>query len=334
MIVAPDEECFYSTILSTYLQGRALRSGGFLFWTSVLGFGMPLPFAQYLYLHPILFWFALLPPAAGIIFFYYLHLLAGLWGIWRWLRLHRIPPDLALLGGLTYLLCAPTLNYGLRDFWPSVLGMWTTLPWVFLAAAGVFSQNRRHALSSSLALGLMLGLLVANGHAGVTPIYVLGAALFVLGHGRSVASRAPWLALAAVIAVGIGAAKIFHVYTEYRLFLETEPGMTRAFAPASLFSWNAVRAGVLKPFLSLDPGEAFARNLELGARIVWFGPPFLLLSLIAAFRRWKERAPLLLAFCGSLALHSSPRVLGCRQRGLHDRVSRSGDLGRNRPGGS
>ncbi|MBI9079573.1 MAG: hypothetical protein JEY79_07530 [Pseudodesulfovibrio sp.] len=265
-----------STILSTYWFSKELWVGNYAFWTQNIGFGMPQPFSQYLWFHPLMPLFGVAPMLATVLF-YIIHLILSCYGIWLLGKEFKFTPGIGQLCCFTYLLSSSCINYTLMDFWPSVFLTWAMLPFIFLFLLRLLqAEDVRCRVLNSLALGLVVGFDAINSHAGVFATYVVSLAFFAFFHGKKVILRIPHLALAGVVAIGIAASKIFYHNEEMMLFAK---GASRTFISVDFFSIKYIAGTILGPLC-----------LSLGSfRIVWFGTVFLILAIGAAARSFQSK---------------------------------------------
>lgn len=309
-IVSPDNESFISTFLSTYLQAQALKNWSYPFWTSMLGIGMPQPFSQYLYFHPLLFLFMFLPPDIALLLMYFFHLLVGTFSVRAICKEVGVNEKISLVCSLTFLLCATTINYTIVDFWPSVFAIWTSLPLVFYLIIRLIAvEGKLASFFFSISLGLSLGIMILNAHASIVPEYFLCIILFVVGFWRRLKTRIWWIVLSFCIGGLIAASKIFYHNSEYSLFpLES----ARTYVEFSLFNRKELWNMFLKPFYQeRNLTNIFWANFNMGMRVVWFGGIFALSSIAALLvRKFKHemKLPLGLVFLGGLALIHLPKA--------------------------
>ena len=286
VFVSPDNESFMSTVLSTIFQARAIRDGYYPFWTSLLGFGMPQPFSQSLYFHPILFLFALLPTKLALILFYQSHLIFGGISMWALCLEVKITSKIAFACTLTYLLSASTLNYSLTDFWPSVFLLWTFLPFFWLTIIRLLQAKLHFSkLYYSLWVGLVAGLMFLNGHSGVTATYFVITVIFIIAFGRNMWQRLPWFILSLLIFLLLAGGRIYHFSTEYAFFAED---IYRTYIGHSVFNLEGIWALLFKPLYPGSFKEILIQNYSIGTRIVWFGGIFIVFALVGAFHHRVE----------------------------------------------
>ena len=284
-ILSGDTEGFSSSILSTVLHARAIAEYSYPFWTSDLGFGMPQPFAQSFLLHPVVWLFSLMDPADAMRLFYLGHLLLGATAIWGLCCHFGGTRRLSLLGVVTYVLSATTLNYVQTDFWPSIFLSWSLLPVLFYFLVKLIDANsaQRRAMFSLL-LGLFGGLILANGHLGFMLVYglaLMSFGLLMLGDLRRIW---PWVCVSLAVCLLLAAGKVTSIYLEYVRFVGDDA--QRVFYAYTLFDLKSAWALLAKPLWpTLDFYDLVYANFAQKARIIWFGGIFVVLAAVALFRR-------------------------------------------------
>lgn len=316
IILSPDNECFYSTIVSTMLQANAVKEGFYPFWTSLLGFGMPQPFSSSFYFHPFFLLFAYLPPEIVIAIFFQFHLLLGAFSVWFLCKKVNIRSLVALICVLTYVLSAPTLNYLLTDFWLDIFVMWSILPLAFLIMIKFLTaQKRIDKLRYSLFFALISGLMILNGHLGVAIPYFAGILFYMLGWSKEVFHRWKWLLLIFVLIIAMTASKTFHIYSEYIKMAKDVPRLSYAF---NVFSKEMLWELFVKPLFFKNWGDYLRLNLLHGTRIVWFGSVFTGLAVISIFFKGVNKkyrnsffvSGLLCFFCIAIPSKWSMQIIG------------------------
>jgi hypothetical protein len=127
----------------------------------------------------------------------------------------------------------------------------------------------------TLALGGTAGLLLSMSFPVVTLVTL---AIFSLCAAR-IRRRFPWLVLAALITILIGAGQIFHLYNEFRLTPTTIGRQDHPEPDLVLLAWSTFVRPLPIPLARLDQGYW---------RTVFFGPPFAMAALLALLR-WRDR---------------------------------------------
>jgi hypothetical protein len=288
----PDEEEFRFAVLSAWLHVDALRHGRvFDFWTSTLGFGVPQPFSPTFLWHPLLPLLAFVSPVTWARVVLVAHTLLGAAGMWRLATRLRVTPATSAVCVSTFLLAAPMQNYALTDFWLSHYIVWTSAPWLLLIAYRLLDADARALPFWSIAAGLCAGLVIANTNPGHILVYGTIAGAVAIVHWRRVVPRAPWIALAGLIAAAIAAPGLIQLAQERRLFA---PDLGSANAPAPLPAWAGWNV-LFSPMPFVDARIEPSRTLL-------FGGPFAVLAMIGCVRLARRHPDLVLVVATSAIL--------------------------------
>jgi hypothetical protein len=188
---------------------------------------------------------------------------------------------------------------------------WTALPVALLCMQILLtSSDRTGVIVASIALGLTLGYAVLNAHVGLLSSYCVGLALFVLGTGRRAAARLPYLILAAVIGMCVGAEKLVLLAAETMRF---PADVTRFQAGLPGGIRGALWGAFIRPFFAPAPEhlvnlkQFFSGyiNANMTVRTVGFGAVFGVVALFCSFRLvwtdWRWR-PFGVMFAGGITL--------------------------------
>lgn len=273
----PDEEDYRNTVLSSLLHARTVFDGGYVFWTSDLGFGLPLPLHPALLLHPLTPFLGVMTPETLMRTFYAFHGVLGAAGCW-WLMRHlgtRAP--LAGIAATTWALSSPALQYSVTDLWMSYFLGWSLFPLLVVLTLRVLGMSdARQSWPDAIALGCVAGLMVANGQAGQMSVLFLVLAVIVLVEVRRMRRVLPALTLAAVIGVVLAAPSMVPLLQE----LDRFPDLPRLAVDSGL-GWQSFVDAPLRPFLSVSPSEWLPAVAERGTRVPFFGGPLLLAAVAA-----------------------------------------------------
>ena len=302
----PDEEEFRFTVLTSWLQVRAMTEGRYLLWSSLLGFGVPQPLVANYWLHPLLPLLAVLEPDTWMRLVLLVHTVLGAVGMWRLCRALEIRSLVSAVCAATFLLATPSQNYLLTDFWPSPWIGLTLMPWVLLCARRVLHGSDRRLWTWTALLGLVSGLVVANGNPGNVAVYGVFVPALVIAQRKAVAARWRYLAVAAAVVLAMGAPNAALLARERVLFFASElaPSESLGPVPVAAASWDIF----LRPLTSSDApwhGDLFIRNV----RTLFFGGPFAVLALIACVRGGWTRPELAVALAiaaGAMFVASVP----------------------------
>lgn len=236
-----DDEGLWAEVISAVHHARSLADGHYPFWNPFFGLGIPHPASQSLIHHPFLFAAGLLPLDWAIVALYGFQYLIALYGVWYLARRLDLEPWIALLVVLTYGMSAPAIEYAAcKDFWPCVLVGWSLLPVVLLLGFRlVEQQDAAGERRAGLWLGIVLGLMVLNGHLGSAAVHLIGLATIVLGRPSWLWRRWQGFVTAGIVASIIGVGKVTDIATELALCPATDIRLqhTRFLDLEDLFLW-------------------------------------------------------------------------------------------------
>ena len=298
----PDDEEFPWGILSSFLYMRALGDGTFGTWNSMLGFGMPQPMAPNFNMHPLAPLLLVVSPATWARLLLAAHSVLGAIGMWQLGGMLQLTAVVRAVCVFTFMLATPTQNYTLSDFWPSHYVMWTSAPWLLLLAWRMLQASGRQLRRSALLLGVAAGLALASTHPGHAPVYAVIAAALAAAHWPAVVARWPWLLLAAVIGAAIAAPAIAPLLIERRIF---HPDLVVVKLPEPLppsAAWDLFA----RPFTLSGPWQR--ELVDRGTRLVFFGGPFAVLSLLGVAREWRRHTALALSVASASVLVFTPAL--------------------------
>jgi hypothetical protein len=285
----PDEEEFPWGILSSFLHVRALAGGTFGTWNSMLGFGMPQPMAPNFDMHPLVPLLLIVSPVTWVRVLLAAHTVLGAIGMWHVGRMLQLTPVVRAVSVFTFMLATPTQNYTMTDFWPSHYVMWTSSPWLLLLGWRTLQASGPELRRLAVMLGVATGLTLASTHPGHAPVYGVVAAAFVAAEWRAVRARWVWLLLASCVAAAIAAPSLIPLLLERPIF---DPGLVVIKLPEPLppsAAWDLFARPLT---LSDDPWQRELVNR--GTRIVFFGGPFAVLTIVGVIGQWRRHTALVL----------------------------------------
>lgn len=132
------------------------------FWQDTLGFGSRLPIGFNFLFHPAI----ILSSGFSYKEFLYLntslYVALGIFGFYKFLNYLGCSNKSILLGIAYYLLCSPLLHYSLKDDWPTVLGVYCTLPYLLYRIDKVCSNPDK--TKNYIKLGCYAGLIILWAH--------------------------------------------------------------------------------------------------------------------------------------------------------------------------
>jgi len=269
--------------------------GYYPFWTSNLGFGMPLPLFYHLNYHPL---FLLVASNTGfaIILIYFLHLLISEYGMWRLCLYFQVKKPVALMCVLTNLLASSTLVNVYANFWLSDFIGWSALPFIALFCLKLLdARSKAHSWLYALILGTTIGFTGLSCHIPTFFMDCIFIALLVLGNGRLAIKRWRELLVCVSIILLICSSKIFYTFQEYAAF---SPDLIPPRNQIS-FGWNEFWGLFFWPVNANLPPLLNHDNLALSARVIFFGPVFVISAMVGIFA-WRKintsRVSLLIPF--------------------------------------
>jgi hypothetical protein len=196
----PDDEEFRYAVLTSWLHVRALSEGTYAFWTSRLALGLPQPFIPNFWFHPLLPILAVVEPANWVRLLLLAHTVLGAAGMWQVGRTLGFRPTVRAICTFTFLLAAPGINYALNDAWPSHWIVWTSMPWLLLCLWRTLEGDGRDRWRSSVLLGLISGLVIANANPAYAVVYAVLVAAVIIARWHDLIARWRPLSVSAAIA--------------------------------------------------------------------------------------------------------------------------------------
>ncbi len=291
----PDDEEFRYAVLTSWLHVRALSEGTYAFWTSRLALGLPQPFIPNFWFHPLLPILAVVEPANWVRLLLLAHTVLGAAGMWQVGRTLGFRPTVRAICTFTFLLAAPGINYALNDAWPSHWIVWTSMPWLLLCLWRTLEGDGRDRWRSSVLLGLISGLVIANANPAYAVVYAVLVAAVIIARWHDLIARWRPLSVSAAIAFLIVSPNAALLVSE-RGFFASRLGLqvdARPLPPT--VAWDVF----LRPWG--DFGSQTGVPVDNDARTLSFGGPFAILAIAACVRRGWNRSELVLGLAIGLA---------------------------------
>jgi len=264
----PDIEEYFTGVVTTQVAMKAIAHGAWPFWSLDFGLGMPQPLRFHFIQHPLAPLCLVADCQAVLRSIAAVHLLIA--AIFMTLLARRFTSSwgLASAAGLTYCLCSSVVQPMLVDDWPLTAMHEFALPIMMYAVVALDEAvDQRAALLWSLLLGGVAGLTVSE----TLPVMTLTMLAIVAVSTPRLRRRLRWLVLAAAVTLLIGAAHLHHLFIE---FVRTPAHLGRTSTDDYTLAdhlWSAF----LRP-LSLSRADDSWRS-------VFFGPPFAVAAVVAAF---------------------------------------------------
>ncbi len=261
IVLPPDDEGLFTTIAPTVFHAKHLFD--YPFWDPFVGFGVPQPGSEALIFHPFVLFARWAELGFSIALLYQVQIWIGLVSVWALCRRFGMRIWISLLCGVTFALCAVTVDY-LIDFWPDQFVLWTLVPLLVLLLVKLLeSEERWRRAVYSVSTGLCAGLMFLDGHAGVFPPFAIGILAFLIGRPRRALELWSWLLTALGVFVLTVSTKLLDVVLENA---RTSAGSHR---PQQVYDMDFARL-FLYPFHGSDRGF----------RLIAIGGPFVVLAIV------------------------------------------------------
>ena len=288
------------------LERQALFAGHLPLWNPTMLGGKPL-LANYqsAFFSPFSWIGLLIGGARGYSFAMLARLLVAGAGTVVFLRMLRLPPLGAAVGGLAFATCSYIV---LWLGWPHS-AVAAILPWVF---AAVEAYVRRPGLRSAIPLAAIVGIQFAAGHPETSIILAEGLAIYVgvrlsqpMPHRLAVLAG---LGLAGVLGAGLAAIQLVPFFAQ---FSQTTLGTYHPAAGSFHLSLSALSSWLI-PNLYGNPGidGLLGRPPHYNASTGFIGVGVLVLAVIGATARatpaWRARLPFVLILIFSVGVAYGP----------------------------
>jgi hypothetical protein len=266
VIISPDEEGFYNSLIGAILKTRTLAAGNLPFWDSFHGIGMPYNTVSSINWHPIWLLLHKVPLSVVVSILYHLHALIGLYAMYGLARLVGMRNPTAFLCALSYICSTQGITYIFgENFWPAGMIPLMLIPLIlFFLIKFLYAEGSGARFLYSFSTSASMGFLALNCHLGMVLIMSIGLSIYLSMNWRRLIERWPWVLLVGCLIVVIAAPRFTDVLEELRRY---PPGDN-----------NYVRHYVDPSFLGLLfwPAIDVKRGLA-------FGGPFFILSLVGIF---------------------------------------------------
>lgn len=295
----PKTEDFEYSIIPTILYSAQLFGNEAVpWWFSKIGLGTPWPTASTITYSPINLLFYLLNPFNAIGWLVFIHSCILGYGAWLFLRSLNFSNLL-----LNTALVTITLSTAIEClYWSDailVYATWCVMPLLFYLTRRVLIEKSQYSLvATALAIGILGGYIILNGHLGVLSIYLLGIFFYVCINKNFYNYRFIFLAASGVIATLIGADKLTAIALETTLFDGSIPRAQQALHGGIL---GILKNAVLRPFFIPTTQDIinFPRLLSHFAeansfsRTLGYGTVFTALSFFYLFHLFNKKLKLI-----------------------------------------
>ena len=265
VIISPDEEGFYNSLIGAILKSRALADGNLPFWDSFHGIGMPYNAMSSVNWHPVWLLLDKVPLSVVVSIMYHIHVLIALFAMFGLARFIGSRESIAYLCAVSYICSTPAITYIYgENFWPSGTIRFTLIPLIFFFLIKFLheEQSKKRALYSLLTAS-SVGFLMLNCHLNTAIYMPVGLSFFLLMNSRRLIARWPWVLLLGFVILLISAPRLVDLFEELKRYQTTG---------------NYVSHYIKHNFLGLFIWPAIKVNRGLA-----FGGPFFVLSLIGIF---------------------------------------------------
>jgi hypothetical protein len=265
VIISPDDEGFYNSLIEAILKTRSLAEGNLPFWNSFLGIGTPYNTMSSINWHPVWLLLDKAPLSVVVALLYHSHILIALFSMFALARLVGLQKPTALLCAITYS-CSPqaiAFIFG-KNFWPAGMIPMTLIPTiVFFLIKFLYAEDSNKKFIYSFLTGSSFGFMILNTHLGMVLFMGLGLSFYLAMNWRRLIARWPWVLLLSFLILLIVTPRLADLFEELRRYPSTDD-YVRHYVKLDflgIFLW---------PLIKVDRGLAF-------------GGPFFLLSIIGIF---------------------------------------------------
>jgi hypothetical protein len=265
VIISPDDEGLYNSLMGAILKSRALAEGNLPFWDSFHGIGMPYNTMSSINWHPIWLLLDKVPLSVLVPILYHLHVLIALFSMFALARLIGLHRPTALLCAITYSCSTQSITYIFgKNFWPAGMIPITLMPTIlFFLIKFLYAEGPGKKFLYSLLTGSCVGFMILNTHLGMVLFLAMGLSFYLAMNWRRLIASWPWVLLLGCLILLIGAARLVDMFEEIARYPEP--------------------ANYVPHFENLDFWGLLLWPLKKIERGLAFGGPFFLLSLIGIF---------------------------------------------------
>jgi hypothetical protein len=265
VIISPDEEGFYNSLIGAILKSRALADGNLPFWDSFHGIGMPYNTMSSINWHPIWLLQDKVPLSFLVPVLYHMHVLIALFAMFGLGRMIGLRKPIALLCALSYICSTQGITYIFgKNFWPAGMIPLTLIPLIlFLLIKFLHAEGSGVRFLFSLVTATSIGFMALNCHLGMILILSIALSIYLGMNWRRLIARWPWVLLVGCLILLIASYRLNDLLEELRRYPSPDNYVPHLVELnfLGLFLW---------PLIKVERGLAF-------------GLPFFALSIIGIF---------------------------------------------------
>ena len=294
LILPRTEELSYS-LYPLVMWSRQLMAGEVPLWFADGALGIPWPIPHTMSHTPLVALFALLPVYKALASLLAVHIAIQAFFTIRISQYFGLTRATTIVVLLSVLLAAP-MEYLISSDAAAVYMSWTLLPVVLYALLRLLEPApAAQTLGHVILLGAVVGYGVLNGHVGVFSTHILGLALIAVFQPRALLCRWYVFLLATLLALGIGAEKLYMLAEELPYFGKDTARLQYTFGQEtySIF-WNLFLKPLVPTFSMFSDGywNLFIEKNSM-SRAFTFGSPLCAILLLCGFIRFLRGRALL-----------------------------------------
>ena len=227
---------------------KEILAGQLNFWNHYFSLGTPWPLPQSQTNSPFWLLSSLLSPlkVAGVaVFFQTIFATWSLLKLCEWVKLEKIMSAVVVLTVLS----SGIFEFILISDAPNVYITWSYLPFTILAVLKIHScENKNDLMIWSLALGIVSGLMVLNGHMGLVPGYALIIASIAIWTVWGNLGKLKYYLIALIVATFLSIGKLVFLFDELQLIYGDIERLRGGVEFGSEFIWHSFFRPIVWPF--------------------------------------------------------------------------------------
>ncbi len=211
------EELYYS-LYPLIIWAKHVLSGRIPLWFPDAALGVPWPIPHTMSHTPLMLLFGIMPVFQALSILVAVHIILQSYFTARLCTYFKLTPLITSVVLLSVLLASP-MEYLIVSDAPAVYMTWTLLPIILYAQIKILEANDLfNFLRYSSLLALIIGYGILNFHNGVMSVYLFAMAFVVLFSPKAWLPRWYWFVFSGLLALGIGAEKIYILANELSYF--------------------------------------------------------------------------------------------------------------------